>query len=80
MRCPEARELKVKKIFVGFHRDGSCHWFARVNFASAFWWLRMKVWCLLIMKVEPKTGCIQIPSAQQTGAWGLKGEERGNTR
>lgn len=66
MSYPEARELKVKKIFVGFHRDRNSHCFARVNFASAFWWLRMKAWCLLIMKVEPTTGHIQIPNAQQT--------------
>lgn len=80
IRYPEAQELKVKKTFVGFHRGGNCHWFARVNFASELRWLGSKAWCLLIMKAEPKTGHVQIPRAQQTGVWGLKAEQRGKTR
>jgi len=58
---------ETEENICGLPRDGSCHWFARVNFAGVFWWLSMNVWCLLIMKVEPKTGHIQIPNAQQTG-------------
>lgn len=37
IRYPEAQELKLKKTFVGFHRDGSCHWSARANPAGALW-------------------------------------------
>lgn len=51
-------------------------WILPVHFSGLEW----KSVCLLIMKVESKPAHIQSLNAQQTGVWGLKAEERGNTR